>query len=52
MATAEGATDELVTVSVRPVPAHLEVGEEAFHRLVKGNAVRGQFIALEVILEV
>jgi hypothetical protein len=32
--------------------AHLEVGEETFHRLVEGDAVRGQFIVLEVILEV
>jgi hypothetical protein len=50
--SAEGAAQQLITITIRLVTPHREISEEALNRLIERYMMRGQLVALEIILEI
>ena len=51
-APADGSCDQLIPVTIFPVPSDFEVEEKAFDRFFKCHIVRGKLIALEVVFKI
>ena len=47
-----GSTHELITISIGLVAAHFEGGKEAFYSFFESDMVSGEFITIEIVLEV
>src|SRR6266849_2259461 len=50
--TANGIAEELISITITLISADFKVRKETLYRFLKSNAVRGEFITLEVILKV
>jgi hypothetical protein len=50
--SAQSASQQLVTITIRLVTLYLEVGKEALDRLTERHMMDGQLVAFEIVLKI